>query len=84
MRKQICFHLGPAELVSLARTSKFLRGVLVDRRHDFVWRAARLNAPGLTPPEPPVGMSEPAWARLLYGGSGCYVCDYLPVNSSSV
>ncbi|KZV59904.1 hypothetical protein PENSPDRAFT_760268 [Peniophora sp. CONT] len=69
---EICFHLVSADLVPLARTSKFLWEVLMDRRHAFIWKTARLNVPGVVPPDPPIGMSEPAWARLLYGGSGCY------------
>ncbi|KZV69440.1 hypothetical protein PENSPDRAFT_563650, partial [Peniophora sp. CONT] len=63
---EICFHLGSADLVQLAYTSAFLRETLMDHRHVFIWKTARFNVRGLVPPEPPIGMSEPAWARLLY------------------
>ncbi|KZV69428.1 hypothetical protein PENSPDRAFT_633126 [Peniophora sp. CONT] len=66
--------LLPADLLSLARTSKNIRQVLMNRNHSGLWKAARANASGLPSPDPPIGMSEPAWARLLYGGSGCYSC----------
>ncbi|KZV60445.1 hypothetical protein PENSPDRAFT_620016 [Peniophora sp. CONT] len=66
--------LRPTDLLALARTSKALRDVTMNRKHIGVWKSARVNIPGIATPEPPAGMSEPAWAHLLYGGSGCYSC----------
>ena len=69
--------LQPSGLLALARTSKPLRQVVMNRSHIGIWRAARSNVPGPATPEPPVGISEPAWAQLLYGDSGCYVSHHL-------
>ncbi|KAI0061321.1 hypothetical protein BV25DRAFT_1916993, partial [Artomyces pyxidatus] len=60
-------NLTPGDLLSLARTSKGLRSVLMSRKSVSVWKAARSQVPGLEAPEPPEDMSEPAWAQLLYG-----------------
>jgi hypothetical protein len=70
---QILSELGPMDLVNLARTSKALRQVLMSRKSLSVWLVARRNA-GLTRvPDPPEGMSEPAWALLLFGPAVCSV-----------
>ncbi|VDB86838.1 unnamed protein product [Peniophora sp. CBMAI 1063] len=65
----------PIELVSLSQTSRFLQNLLLDSRHLFIYKTVRENASGLPPPQPPIGMSEMSWARLLYGGNGCNTCN---------
>ncbi|VDB95688.1 unnamed protein product [Peniophora sp. CBMAI 1063] len=66
--------LQPSDLLALARTSKALRRMMMNRAHVDVWKAARANVPGIAVPEPHNGVSEPAWAHLLYGGSACCSC----------
>ncbi|KAA1473030.1 hypothetical protein DENSPDRAFT_839441 [Dentipellis sp. KUC8613] len=72
--------LAPVDLVHLARTRKDIRAVLMSRKSSFAWKAARINNPGPTVPEPPEGMCEPSWANLLFGeDKQCSKCgkDYI-------
>ncbi|KAI0270432.1 hypothetical protein BC834DRAFT_513957 [Gloeopeniophorella convolvens] len=66
--------MQPADLLSLARTSKDLRGVLMLRRSTSVWMAARRNVDVASVPDPPEWLSEPAWAHLLFGPRICTAC----------
>ncbi|KAK0213187.1 hypothetical protein DFS33DRAFT_1482926 [Desarmillaria ectypa] len=56
--------LEPIDLLQLARSTKDIRKVLISRSSASGWKAARSNIPGL--PEPAPGMSEPAWANLIF------------------
>ncbi|KAI0048473.1 hypothetical protein FA95DRAFT_1038684 [Auriscalpium vulgare] len=67
-------YLPPVDLLSLARTSKDLRKLLMSRKSASVWKASRGQAPGLLAPEPPEDLSEPAWVDLIYGSAVCSVC----------
>lgn len=60
---QICIHLGLADLISLAKTSKAIRAVLLSKAAHFIWSATR-RAMGL-PIFPDMG--EIKFAHLLYG-----------------
>ncbi|KAE9394993.1 hypothetical protein BT96DRAFT_862210 [Gymnopus androsaceus JB14] len=68
---EIFCYLDPGDLIRLARTSKDLRGILMSKTWESVWRIARENVQDL-PPLPP-DLNEPQYARLLYE-SYCHVC----------
>lgn len=69
--KQILSHLYPRDILSLARTSKPFRGLLLDRRYAFIWKAARIALPGGLP-DPHPFLSEPALANLIFNPQ-CHV-----------
>lgn len=69
--EQILDHLHPRDILSLARTSKPFRALLMNRRNAFIWKAARTALPdGLPDPHP--FLSEPALAHLMFT-SQCHV-----------
>ncbi|KDR77418.1 hypothetical protein GALMADRAFT_65553 [Galerina marginata CBS 339.88] len=68
--------LNPVDLLSLSRTSKNWRALLMTRSSTSVWRSARLNLDGL--PDCPDGLSEPQYAELAFGRS-CFV--HIPASS---
>ncbi|KAJ4467879.1 hypothetical protein J3R30DRAFT_3306146, partial [Lentinula aciculospora] len=67
---QIFCVFDPDDLVRLARTSKDLRGILMSKSSEAIWRSARANVKGL-PPRPD-DLNEPQYAHLLYEAY-CYV-----------
>ncbi|KAI0768936.1 hypothetical protein BC629DRAFT_1535598 [Irpex lacteus] len=70
---EICLHLQPKDLLSLARSSKELRSLFMSRKTLFLWKAARLNMPGM--PSCPEDMSEPAYASLMFD-THCSNCGH--------
>lgn len=62
---QILGHLHPRDILSLARTSKAFRALLMDRKNAFIWKVARKALPGELADPHPV-LSEPALARLMF------------------
>ncbi|KAK0222366.1 hypothetical protein IW262DRAFT_1493975 [Armillaria fumosa] len=56
--------LDPLDLLHLARLSKAFRRVLMSKSSISAWKSARSNIGGL--PEPLYGLSEPAWANLIF------------------
>ncbi|EMD33489.1 hypothetical protein CERSUDRAFT_126194 [Gelatoporia subvermispora B] len=67
---EIFSQLDPGDLVSLIRTNKDIRQLLLRRSSAFIWQAAHNNS-GL--PDRPPWMSEPALANLLYSNH-CHIC----------
>ena len=67
---QIFGHLNPFDLLRLARMTREFRRVLMHPSSTSVWKAARAHITDL--PDIPPGMSEPAWANLVYD-SRCHV-----------
>ncbi|KAG8892951.1 hypothetical protein FRB99_002322 [Tulasnella sp. 403] len=65
----ICEYLTPKDLRNLTLTSRRLRSILMTREVIHIWRAARMNVVAL--PECPDDMSEPQYARLMFG-TECY------------
>ncbi|KAI0077476.1 hypothetical protein K474DRAFT_1661749 [Panus rudis PR-1116 ss-1] len=61
---EVLVRLQPADLLSLSRTSKAFRVLLMSRSAILYWKGARRNVPGL--PECPEDMSEPAYASLVF------------------
>lgn len=69
-------YLAPYDLVHLALTCKPFRKTLLSRDVAFLWKASYDNLP--VAPRCPEGLSEPAWAFLLFGGKHCHViCSVL-------
>ncbi|KAL0061133.1 hypothetical protein AAF712_012053 [Marasmius tenuissimus] len=64
--------LTPQDLLSLARTSRDLRNLLLSRSTILVWKAARSNVEDL--PNIPDDMSEPAYAHLCFDAQ-CHVSE---------
>ncbi|KAJ7596502.1 hypothetical protein C8J56DRAFT_774219 [Mycena floridula] len=74
---EIFGHLLPQDLLRLARINKDFRTVLMARSTISVWKSARLNADC---PDPPEGMSEPAWADLAFDNH-CHFCFAIGVRN---
>ncbi|CAL1693998.1 unnamed protein product [Somion occarium] len=68
---EIFAHMGPGELLNLARTSKALRALLMKRDAAPFWAAARRTVEGL--PDCPPFLSEPEYANLCFD-SHCHRC----------
>ncbi|KAK7679983.1 hypothetical protein QCA50_016929 [Cerrena zonata] len=67
---EIFRHLTPGDLLSLSRTSKPFRGLLMTRESSSIWKDSRGNVPDM--PDRPAFLSEPAYANLCFGYH-CYV-----------
>nr|VWO99937.1 Hemagglutinin-like secreted protein [Ganoderma boninense] len=63
--------LHPRDVLSLARTSKAFRALLMSRDSAPFWKQARRKLKTL--PEPPFYLSEPAYANLLFFPN-CHIC----------
>ncbi|KAH9895120.1 hypothetical protein C8Q73DRAFT_487803 [Cubamyces lactineus] len=68
---EIFGRMHPRDLLTLARTSKDFRALLMSRDSALFWRAAREQVHGL--PECPAFLSEPQYANLLFS-SFCNNC----------
>ncbi|KAF9075689.1 hypothetical protein BDP27DRAFT_1314336 [Rhodocollybia butyracea] len=70
---EIFCYLEPGDLLRLARTTKELRGILMSKTSESIWRTARENVEGLPPR--PNDLNEPQYAHLCYE-SYCHVCNH--------
>ncbi|KAG8690921.1 hypothetical protein FRC08_010315 [Ceratobasidium sp. 394] len=61
---EIMQHLEPGELVTLTRSNKFFRNMLLRQSAVHIWQRVQKNVPGLPPC--PSGMCEPQYAALLF------------------
>ncbi|KAG9087440.1 hypothetical protein FRC06_002540 [Ceratobasidium sp. 370] len=68
---EIAYLLTPGDLIALSWSSKFFRGMLLQRSAAKIWQHAESNVPGLPPC--PVGMCEPQYAALLFA-KYCTLC----------
>ncbi|CAE6454578.1 unnamed protein product [Rhizoctonia solani] len=68
---EISSHLLPGDIVSLARSNKFFRNLLMHRSAMHIWHGAMKNVQGL--PACPPGMSEPHYLSLLFSKT-CSMC----------
>ncbi|KAG9008730.1 hypothetical protein FRB95_000410 [Tulasnella sp. JGI-2019a] len=68
---EIASNLTPFCLLTLSRSSKRLRDILISDSSKPIWRAARASIQDL--PDCPQDLSEPQYARLMFEGE-CYVC----------
>ncbi|KAF9032498.1 hypothetical protein BDZ89DRAFT_1158527 [Hymenopellis radicata] len=78
---EIFSYLLPLDLLNLSWVNQSLRGVLMTKSSRSVWKAARKNAQEM--PEPFPGMSEPAWACLVFVKK-CNVCWKKSVKSADL
>lgn len=78
-------HLGPGDLLNMARTTKGLRGLLMDQSVQWLWDRSFSNIPELPPK--PEDLTEPLYADLLFGRT-CHVSRYwylyLPLSLISI
>ncbi|KDQ08354.1 hypothetical protein BOTBODRAFT_569545 [Botryobasidium botryosum FD-172 SS1] len=68
---EIMSHLTPGDLLSLARTTKSFRSLLLKRLSIGIWRRSFAQFDDI--PECPNDLHEPQFADLLFG-HGCYNC----------
>ncbi|KAG9090661.1 hypothetical protein FS749_000390 [Ceratobasidium sp. UAMH 11750] len=68
---EIASYLEPSDLLSLIRTTKFFRRMLLRRSASQIWRRAGQNIPGVPPC--PSGMSEPQYTALMFSRR-CTLC----------
>ncbi|KAG9094812.1 hypothetical protein FRC06_010456 [Ceratobasidium sp. 370] len=69
--KEIVRHLTPPDLLTLARSSKFLRNIFKSRSSLHLWQLAIKNVPGL--PLCPTDMSALGYTSLIYSKT-CSEC----------
>ncbi|KAG2074869.1 hypothetical protein BDR04DRAFT_121024 [Suillus decipiens] len=66
---------SPRDILSVARTSKFLCSTLVcNPAADFIWRTVRKNCLPHALPDPTPNFSEAAYVAFVYDGGSCDVC----------
>ncbi|KAJ7040353.1 hypothetical protein C8F04DRAFT_254471 [Mycena alexandri] len=75
---EIFGQLNPKDLINLARTTKELRGILMNRSNAFIWKGSRARVEGL--PEIPRDLNEPQYAALAFDGH-CHKCLTTPVQT---
>ncbi|KDN39512.1 hypothetical protein RSAG8_08807, partial [Rhizoctonia solani AG-8 WAC10335] len=68
---EITHHVHPGDLISLIRTSKFFRAMLLNKSAILIWQRALSNVPEL--PACPTGMVEPQYAALMFS-KNCTLC----------
>ncbi|KAH9895869.1 hypothetical protein C8Q73DRAFT_689832 [Cubamyces lactineus] len=68
---EVASNLHPLDLLHMARTSKYLRSIVLSRKCKFLWTASLSEIDGL--PSCPTGMSEPAYVALVFGRL-CLLC----------
>ncbi|RDB24018.1 hypothetical protein Hypma_008642 [Hypsizygus marmoreus] len=78
---EIFSHLSPSDLLSLARTSKPLRGALMHRSSTYVWKKARSHISGF--PDCPNDLSEPQYANLAFDTS-CHYCERTQIPNQGI
>ncbi|KAG8697637.1 hypothetical protein FRC11_014949, partial [Ceratobasidium sp. 423] len=61
---EIAAYLLPIDIISLSRSTKLFRGILMRRSSRHIWTSAMMNAEML--PRCPSDMSEPAYIALLF------------------
>ncbi|CAE6518070.1 unnamed protein product [Rhizoctonia solani] len=71
---EIAHHVHPGDLISLIRTSKFFRSMLLNRSAILVWQRALGGVPELPPC--PTGMVEPQYTALMFS-KNCTICGAL-------
>ncbi|QRV82284.1 hypothetical protein RhiJN_10299 [Ceratobasidium sp. AG-Ba] len=68
---EIALYLMPKDIISLARSNKFFRKLLMSRTALHIWLGTMRNVPGI-PPCPP-DLSEPHYLALIYARN-CSIC----------
>ncbi|KAF9057153.1 hypothetical protein BJ165DRAFT_11392 [Panaeolus papilionaceus] len=73
---EIFHHVHPTDLLSLIRTTKTLRNLLLSKGSLSVWQSA--FAANEEVPLVPQGTSPPKWATMLFGPPTCDGCGVYP------
>ncbi|EUC59568.1 hypothetical protein RSOL_320170 [Rhizoctonia solani AG-3 Rhs1AP] len=68
---EIAYYAHPGDLVSLIRTNKFFRAMLLNKSATSIWQRALSYVPSLPPC--PTGMVEPQYAALMFS-KNCTLC----------
>ncbi|CAE6511578.1 unnamed protein product [Rhizoctonia solani] len=68
---EMAHHVYPGDLISLIRTNKFFRAMLLNQSAVIVWQRVLSNVPELPPC--PTGMMEPQYAALMFS-KYCTLC----------
>ncbi|CAE6402972.1 hypothetical protein ACGC1H_001083 [Rhizoctonia solani] len=68
---EIAYHVHPGDLISLIRTNKFFRVMLLNKSAILIWQRALSYVPQLPPC--PTGMMEPQYAALIFS-KNCTLC----------
>ncbi|VDB91858.1 unnamed protein product [Peniophora sp. CBMAI 1063] len=71
---EIFAHLGPGDLLHLARTTKAFRSLLLTRRSLSLWKEVLDVSAANGDPVKPDDMSEIAWTALIFGKPWCTMC----------
>ncbi|KAJ7058052.1 hypothetical protein C8F01DRAFT_1027474 [Mycena amicta] len=72
------------DVLAVARTCKFLCNTLLRREAAYIWRYTRLNClPGPLPDPKKVGLSESAFAAMLFDPGTCANCSLITHNMFS-
>ncbi|CUA77981.1 ATP-dependent helicase/deoxyribonuclease subunit B [Rhizoctonia solani] len=61
---EIMSHLLPVDIISMSRSNKYFRNMLMNRSSLHIWRVSMRNVPGL--PDCPPDMSEPSYLALVF------------------
>ncbi|KAJ3527621.1 hypothetical protein NMY22_g9722 [Coprinellus aureogranulatus] len=69
---EIFSNMHPMDLLNLARCTKALRAILMQRSSKDVWKSALASVVDLPPR--PEDLTEPQWVDLLFGRN-CHVCE---------
>ncbi|CAE6346388.1 unnamed protein product [Rhizoctonia solani] len=77
---EIAPYVDPGDLITLIRTSKFFRSMLLVRSAARIWQSALNNVPGLPPC--PTGMVEPQYAALMFT-KNCTNCGVQVMTSKA-
>ncbi|KAG8732742.1 hypothetical protein FRC11_011165 [Ceratobasidium sp. 423] len=75
---EVTRHLSPTDIISLSRSNKFFRGILMQRSAGHIWRTALQNVPDLPPC--PNDLCEPQYAALLFT-KYCSLCGGSAIRS---
>lgn len=69
---EILGYLHPIDLIRVARTTKYLRFLVMRHSSSWIWGLAFARNPRIPPC--PDDMPHPKWADLLFGPAVCQVC----------
>ncbi|CUA70927.1 hypothetical protein RSOLAG22IIIB_09201 [Rhizoctonia solani] len=68
---EVASHLMPVDIITLSRSNKLFRNLLMNQSSAHIWHAAMKNVSGLPPC--PESMSEPSYLALIFTKT-CLVC----------
>ncbi|KAF8637918.1 hypothetical protein AX17_002540 [Amanita inopinata Kibby_2008] len=73
---QVLIYSGSTRhILAVARCSKHLCQILVEPANAHIWRKTRRQHPICPMPDPPKGLTEPAYAAFVFDGGKCDICQ---------